>query len=78
MRLQSGFALRWFTESSRSASATTSEIGGLSLARKKVLSPSAKALSVRELLEKLILAVADHPGMTYYLEKHGLVNEVER
>ena len=47
------------------------------MARKTVLSPSAKALSDRELLEKLILAVADHPGMTYYLRKRGLVYEIE-
>ena len=52
-------------------------MGGLSLARKTVLSPSAKRLSDRELLEKLILALADHPGMTYYLSEHGLVYEME-
>jgi len=51
--------------------------GDVYVTRRTVLTPSAKGLSDRELLEKLILALADHPGMTYYLSKHGLVYEME-
>lgn len=47
------------------------------MSRKTVLTPSAKMMSDRELLEKLILAIADLPQAGYYLWKHGLVFEKE-
>ena len=37
------------------------------------LHPVTKRMKDREILEKLIIALADHPGMGYYLQKHGLI-----
>ena len=42
------------------------------------LYPTVKHMSDRMLLEKLIIALADHPQVCHYLMKHGLVESVKR
>jgi len=40
------------------------------------LCPTVKHMTDRMLLEKLIIALADHPQVSHYLMKHGLVESV--
>lgn len=48
--------------------------------KKLVLAPRAKAFLEKApevLLQELILVLSEHPGMAYYLLKHGIIEEIE-